>query len=182
MYIVGNIRDRQIVRVSGTYAFGDPSDDKIVLTLGGVRDDYSILHISDNSEAALRLLNGDEFDPVWEDYALVGFDFSKEDSKPWIEFEFDKTEIVGDGLDFLSYSGRILKGGVVDTSINETVHIPVISPAEGPHTFPIEVVDGEASGEFATTDCGHWNIIYKPRVDRFKVKHRIELYVKKPEV
>lgn len=185
LYIVANRISKEIEEISGTYCSGDPSDfiilDNIINRNGGIFDEYSVFHFNDESVNAKRILNSDEFELIWDENDVIGLDFSKEDNKSVIEFEFDKNEIIGDGVDYLTYSGRILKNGQVDTSINEIVDIPVISPTEGPHTFPIEVINGEASGKFTTTDWGFWNIIYKPRVGRFKVKHRIELYVSKPE-
>ena len=135
MFAVGKVSDKTLATISGTYGSGDPPDvailANVIADFGGVAADYSILHISDTSAKAKRVMEGDDFDLVWTGNVLTDLDFaSREDTKRWIDVGVSKASILADNTDSLTLTLGIWKADKTGLATNQstTVDLPVSTP------------------------------------------------------
>jgi hypothetical protein len=139
-------------------------------------ENISLYSITDSSEDALRLANGDQYTITWSGAAptgvITGISFALEDAKKWLQFNIDKPSILCDGVEKIIVGAQILTTdkGNIDTTFNGDIDIPILSP-KGSVKMRFSFYLGVASKMVTTTDAGVWSI---PANSKRAVGYRVD--------
>ena len=167
-YIAGRVSDQTILEF-GTHSDFNLTDFRTAFAqrFGGVYTDYYIYSVDVSNADTVRAMKPDEeFTAVWQDGAIIGLDFTIEDTYRIMRFEpRDENGAVNDtltanGTDYLDITASVWNPSLteIDATFNETLQIPIINP-DKKHAFIKALFNsGVSVKRFKTLEYGVWNI------------------------
>tara|TARA_Y100000310_G_C20697225_1_gene826544 strand:+ start:299 stop:883 length:585 start_codon:yes stop_codon:yes gene_type:complete len=184
MYIVGDIKTKEIIAKSGNYGAGTkvPTEDEIIANLAinqGLNPlEISILIIDGNSQTAKELETpGVEYEPVWNGSKLVDIDFSPTYTKKYISFTGNKS-IITKGED-ITFTGTVYQDDevTIDTEYNETVIVTIETP-NGPLLIRTKFLNGVSQHTLVPSFYGMYTLPFADKYSEvFRVKDQISFTV-----
>jgi len=142
-------------------------------------ENISLFSTDESSTDGMRLSNGDQFELIWSSSdstgIVTGISFSIEDSKQWLQFSINKSDILSDGIEDITIESKVMDSDNlnIDTTFNGTIDIQISSP-RGPAKMRFSFNSGIASKTLVTTDAGTWKIpLSSKRLSTYRVNNTV---------
>ena len=183
-WIVGKKADESKVEVlikTPNFSLGELQT-VIPKNYGGVAGDYSYYEMQGTDEVRVR--DGWEYILTWSANEITAIDFSPEESKRWVKFSIDKTEISDDGVETVQITLELWKADLssIETGITSSASLPVLTPT-GEKWTKAGVVNGVKVKNFKTTRAGLWLFPSKAkRFGNFRVFNQVILQVNETDI